>query len=408
MKPTGPYAKLGCSMEWWNPYIGCTPARLPDGSPNPSCENCWAKHGEDGRFWHLGRCCVGDELIRWRRHRTVYSNPYFWRGPVRQPQTEWDKPLHWRKPRVIAACFRSDWMHKDIPVDDVEKIIDTMREASHHTYVTTTKRPLRLLGVFSERAARLTRASVSEDYRNFWLGVSAHDQSSADAAWEVLSELAGMGWNTWLSLEPLIAEIRYLDLANDGIEAEHQHIGGVVLGGESGAHARPMQPDWVRAVRDECAAAGVPFTFKQWSSLGIKEGPHKQLMDITIREFLEAYDSSIAQARLAEPHAWSCWLASMLYRAGAAIKAEVERQTADAPKCHNATCQFLDGKYEQNCCVSFQGKPLAADCPDFCHIPKLPPAGLEDAESGLPLLDHRTHCALPWAKPARAGGKENE
>ena len=89
---------------------------------------------------------------------------------------------------------------------------------------------------------------------NVWLGVSVEDQPAADERLPDLRKLAGQGWHTLVSVEPLLGP---LNTSFSGVD-------WVICGGESGPGARPMHPDWARSIRDECQAAGVPYFFKQW------------------------------------------------------------------------------------------------------------------------------------------------
>ena len=97
---------------------------------------------------------------------------------------------------------------------------------------------------------------------NVWLGASAEDQTRLDARWPPMAELAGRGWNTWWSLEPLIDEVSFDDCQQDWFESPHCP-GWVVVGGESGPKARGMDAAWAGKIRDECRATGTPFFFKQ-------------------------------------------------------------------------------------------------------------------------------------------------
>lgn len=256
-------ASLGIT-ESWDPFRGCTRV-------GPGCVNCWAEIQERTRLAHLVHCPHG-----------------FLAGPVSQSSAEWAKPLHWKVPRVISAGFRTDLFHESIPFYNqwpkyqasTDCVFTIMGMAEWHTFVTTTKRPDRMLAYCSG-----AEGFVAAVRKNLWLGVSVHDQATADEACGVLSELAAAGWHTWLSIEPMLAPVGLIQCVPEGspqpapYESQPEFIdrmavedrawlkstlGGVVLGGESGPGARPMAPDWVRKVRDECKAAKVPFCFKQW------------------------------------------------------------------------------------------------------------------------------------------------
>lgn len=151
-------------------------------------------------------------------------------------------PFRWEKPQIIFVNSMSDLFHDGVPVEFIMEVFGVIAATRRHTYQILTKRADRLAGLSPE----LPWPS------NLWMGVSVED---ADYVWRI-DRLRQTGARIkFLSIEPLIAPVGYLDLT--GIE-------WVIVGGESGPRARPMDPDWVRSVRDQCVAAGVPFFFKQW------------------------------------------------------------------------------------------------------------------------------------------------
>jgi protein gp37 len=136
----------------------------------------------------------------------------------------------------------SDLFHEDVPWEFVDRVFDVMAEASQHQFQVLTK-----------RAERLQSFASSRDLPpNVWLGVSVE---SAAYRWRIdcLREVAASV--RFLSIEPLLASVGALDL---------RRIDWVIVGGESGPHARPMEPEWVRDIRTQCLEARVPFFFKQW------------------------------------------------------------------------------------------------------------------------------------------------
>jgi protein gp37 len=156
-----------------------------------------------------------------------------------------DLPLRWRKPRKIFVNSMSDLFHRDVPVEFIGRCFDVMQRAAQHTFQVLTKRP--------ERAAEL--AAQLPWPGNVWMGTSVEN---ADYVWRV-TELARVPAQVrFLSVEPLLGPISRLPL--DGIH-------WVIVGGESGPGARPMQEEWVLDIRDQCQAAEVPFFFKQWGGV---------------------------------------------------------------------------------------------------------------------------------------------
>jgi len=160
----------------------------------------------------------------------------------------WDKvsePLKWRQPRRIFVNSMSDLFHDAVPADFVREVFDTMAAAHWHQFQVLTKRARRLPKV----------AGGLEWPSNIWLGVSVESQ---EYAWRA-NHLRGVPAAVrFLSVEPLVGPVQTLDL--DGID-------WVIVGGESGPGARPMEPRWARAIRDQCVAESVPFFFKQWGGV---------------------------------------------------------------------------------------------------------------------------------------------
>lgn len=157
-------------------------------------------------------------------------------------------PLQWRRPRKIFVNSMSDLFHPDVPVDFIQRVFATMERATQHSFQVLTKRPAR-----AEELAPLLPWP-----RNVWLGVSVESSDVVDRI-ERLQAIPAV--IRFLSLEPLLGPIPQLPL--DGIH-------WVIVGGESGPDARPMYPEWVRDVRDQCIAHNVAFFFKQWGGTNKK------------------------------------------------------------------------------------------------------------------------------------------
>jgi len=240
-------------IEWtdrvWNPVTGCTKV-------SQGCKNCYAETIAN-RFWGERKftdiICHEDRL---------------------------NYPLHLKKPQKIFVNSMSDLFHEKVPFEFILKVFSIMHKAKQHTFQILTKRPERILEL---------KGKMPEPYfnlelftQNIWLGISCEDQKTADERIPILLQIPAAV--RWLSVEPMLGKI---DLSKhlfyDGSNGEYycEWCGGfigndhdcynsgagidwVVVGGESGPHARPMHPDWVRSIRDQCQAAGVPFYFKQW------------------------------------------------------------------------------------------------------------------------------------------------
>jgi len=158
-------------------------------------------------------------------------------------------PLRWAKPQRIFVNSMSDMFHTDVPADFIYKAFEVMRLASWHCFQVLTKRSDRLLMLNPQ----LHWA------KNVWMGVSVESDDYAHRIDDLLQTAAG---TKFLSLEPLLGPLNKLTL--DGID-------WVIVGGESGPGARPVEAKWVTSIRDRCVEAGVPFFFKQWGGVRKKK-----------------------------------------------------------------------------------------------------------------------------------------
>jgi protein gp37 len=159
-------------------------------------------------------------------------------------------PYQWRAPRLVFVNSMSDLFHARVPAPFIGQVFEVMARTPRHTYQILTKRP--------HRARRL--APDLPWPPNVWLGTSIETSDYLHRAGQLRQVPAAV---RFLSLEPLLGPLPGLDL--DG-------IGWVIAGGESGPGHRPVGPDWVRAIRDQCQAADVPFFFKQWGGPTPKAG----------------------------------------------------------------------------------------------------------------------------------------
>jgi protein gp37 len=157
-------------------------------------------------------------------------------------------PLRWKTPRQVFVNSMSDLFHKDVPEAFIFRVFDVMRRASWHRFQVLTK-----------RSDRLAELSPRIDWpANVWQGVSVE---SAEYAFRA-DDLRRTGAHVrFLSIEPLLGPMPDLDLAG---------IHWMIVGGESGPGARPMQEEWVLDLRDQCRRAGVAFYFKQWGGVNKK------------------------------------------------------------------------------------------------------------------------------------------
>jgi len=210
-------------IEWtettWNPVTGCSKV-------SSGCLNCYAE-----RMAHRLRA-MGNP--NYRNGFDVTLHPHLL-----------DAPVSWKRPRMIFVNSMSDLFHEEVPIEFIQAVFATMERAHWHTFQILTKRSRRLV----ELAALLSWPP------NVWMGVSVEDMDVASRVDDLRSVEAEV---RFLSLEPLLGPLSVLNL--NGIH-------WVIVGGESGPRARPMDPDWVVDIRDQCDAVGVPFFFKQWGGV---------------------------------------------------------------------------------------------------------------------------------------------
>lgn len=216
----------GSGIEWtestWNPVTGCTKI-------TPGCKYCYAERMAE-RLQAMGQPNYVNGF-----HLTL------------QPHML-ELPLKWKKSQAIFVNSMSDLFHEQVPLDYIQTVFDVMGRAHWHRFQVLTK-----------RAERLAAVSPSLEWTpNIWMGVSIE----RDEYRHRIDRLRRTGAAIkFLSLEPLLGPLTDLDLTG---------IDWVIVGGESGPHARPMDPAWVLDIRDQCRRADVPFFFKQWG------GPNKK------------------------------------------------------------------------------------------------------------------------------------
>ena len=211
------------AIEWteatWNPVTGCSKL-------SPGCKFCYAER-------------MAERLRAMGQPR--YANG-FW---VTMHDDLVDLPLRWRRGRTIFVNSMSDLFHEDVSDEFILRVFRTMERASQHTFQVLTKRSDRLRAL----APKLPWP------RNVWQGVSVESAAYVGRVADLARVDAAV---RFLSVEPLLSAIPELPL--DGID-------WVIVGGESGPGARPMKPAWVDEIHQQCAAANVPFFFKQWGGV---------------------------------------------------------------------------------------------------------------------------------------------
>lgn len=280
-------SSIGWTNATWPVIRGCS--KVSDG-----CKFCWAI-----RDAHLH---AGNKNPKMQAHfgglTVVQNGAPNWTGVVRLDESILDWPLRWKKPRMIFTASSGDLFHENLPDEAIDRVFAVMALCPQHTFQILTKRPERLRKWLTghpktrteDALERILGKSVRLTSRwplpNVWLGVSVEDQATADERIPLLLKTPAA--IRFVSYEPALGPVdfrRWIGGPDEdghcvkcGYEwpdpkesLEHECPPGfgpsldwIIAGGESGPGARPADPVWFRAVRDQCQAAGVPFFFKQW------------------------------------------------------------------------------------------------------------------------------------------------
>ncbi|AHH16559.1 putative bacteriophage protein [Nocardia nova SH22a] len=284
-------SRIEWTDETWNPVTGCT--RISEG-----CERCYIERTPPMRMAH-------------RR----FDGPQIGATTgVRLHPERLRRPVDWRKPRKVFVCSMADLFHDDVPDEFISRVFATMAVTEQHTFQVLTKRTARMRALLSSDRFRAYPFWLSDVWPlpNVWIGTSVESQKWADIRIPLLLDTPAAV--RWISAEPLLG---WVDLDKhlfphrcpDGCRCRRPDDGDrhecacggacadwsprpaldwVVVGGESGPGARPMDPDWARDLRDQCIEAGVPFLFKQW-------GEHvtvDQMPEDTFRSWDSEYGTS--------------------------------------------------------------------------------------------------------------------
>lgn len=228
------------SIEWteatWNPLTGCTKV-------SPGCKNCYAE--------------------RMSLRLQAMGQPNYLNGfALALHEHMLSIPLRWKQPKRIFVNSMSDLFQKNVPLDFIKKVFSVMAQANQHQFQVLTKRSDRLLELDKDL----------DWHPNIWMGVSVENQKYSFRINQLRQTRADV---KFLSLEPLLGPLNDLDLSG---------IDWVIVGGESGPKARPVDPVWVRDIRDQCLEAGVAFFFKQWGGKR-KNKTGRKLDDRTWNEY---------------------------------------------------------------------------------------------------------------------------
>jgi protein gp37 len=215
-------------IEWtdatWNPVRGCSKI-------SPGCAHCYAETFSN-------------------RFRGVPGHPYEQGFDLRLVPEKLSDPLRWRRPRKIFVNSMSDLFHEDVPDDYILRVVEVMQQADWHIYQVLTKRAKRMQELLSGKLRPFARLA------HIWWGVSVENRRHGMPRIEHLR--MAHATMRFLSIEPLLEDLGSLPL---------EGIHWVIVGGESGPGARPMQKAWIRSIRDQCKKAGISFFFKQWGGV---------------------------------------------------------------------------------------------------------------------------------------------
>ncbi len=215
------------SIEWteatWNPLTGCTKI-------SPGCKHCYAERIAL-RLQAMGQPNYSKGFELAIHEQALYL------------------PLRWKKPQTIFVNSMSDLFHEEVPVEFIQRVFDVMRRAYWHRFQILTKRSDHLLSL----------SPLLPWMPHIWMGVSVENQ---DYTFRIDNLRKTRAYIKFLSLEPLLGPLRRLNLRG---------IDWVIVGGESGPGARPMEWSWAIGIRNQCQKAGVPFFFKQWGGVNKKK-----------------------------------------------------------------------------------------------------------------------------------------
>ena len=247
-------------IEWaeavWNPVVGCT--RVSEG-----CRNCYAE-----------RMAKRLQAMGTRGYDGVVDKHGRWTGKINVVESAMTVPLRRKKPTVYFVNSMSDMFHQDVSNEVVDTVFAVMGLTPQHRYIVLTKRAaLMRLWTSTRINRRIMRFdnAVVDPLPNVWVGFSAENQTQFDLRWRDARHVAALGWQVVCSAEPLLGPIDMAYTCFNGADSFGSiPLSGVIVGGESGPGARPMDLDWVRKIRDDCDRAGVPFFLKQ-----ICENGHK-------------------------------------------------------------------------------------------------------------------------------------
>jgi len=215
------HSKIEWTEQTWNPAVGCSKV-------SPGCAHCYAE-------------------VMARRLQAMGVNGYANGFELTLLPERLEEPLKRKRPTVYFVNSMSDLFHEEIPDSYIQRVFEVIEQAKQHTFQILTKRAERMAEFMAGRPAP----------KNAWLGVTAENRAHGLPRIDLLRTVDAQV--RFLSMEPLLEDLGEVDLSD---------IHWVIVGGESGAQARPMQPEWATNIQRQCAEQNVAFFFKQWGGWG--------------------------------------------------------------------------------------------------------------------------------------------
>lgn len=284
--------KIEWTMETWNPFIGCDKV-------SPGCENCYAIRMAY-RLAHMPHTKPFYEQVV---HKTK-GGKLNWTGKIVQNIPAGDKPLRIKKPTTFFVNSMSDLFHKDVTFEMIDSVYDIMDACPQHTFQILTKRHRELAQYYIWKSQGFGLRFQEWPLKNVWVGISAENQKEFQQRIDSLVLIPAA--IKFLSCEPLLGPI---NLSPYLLELQW-----VIVGGESGPGSRPMHPDWVRSLQEQCEKAKVPFFFKQWGEF--TEGSSMEGKDIIMLNNGDYADYSSSDLTKKYGSAWQNMSATVMSKMG--------------------------------------------------------------------------------------------
>ena len=241
--------KIEWTDETWNPIVGCSKI-------SPGCNHCYAEI--------MARRLSCMSLQSPKYSMVIYEGK--WSGNTFMDETALEKPFSWKKPRKIFVCSMGDLFHESVSFNWVLEVMYVINKYPQHIFQILTKRAERMHEFFTDWVPNPFMLQYG-DLPNLWIGVTAENQEQANKRIPALLDIPAA--KRFISIEPMIGSI--------SLDPQHlmdipDAIDQIILGGETGPGARPMHPDWVTQIRDQCIKSNTPFFFKSWG--GKNEADH--------------------------------------------------------------------------------------------------------------------------------------